>query len=242
MTPRGLPFLIPSGVTLQHARLYHALAECGAHVLLRGHEKTQLLGLGADASLALRSGVAPLLRECEVLHTKPETRVGSLTWPYLFPRQLTDLFRFSWAEQRKMHVSFRGLLTPAREAVLAAWRSKDGVYITGTDRGRRPETKYWDVGYAHELGSSEYVLCPDGDCPFSYRTFEAALAGAVPIVETPSSCYGTLVTLPLKDVTLETLPEWKPELAEHNYQVARSLVTADPEQLLEEVLRLRGPR
>jgi len=242
MSATGLPFLIPAGVTLQHARLYHALWEADANVMLRGHERTQLLGLAADAGIELRSGVAPVLPECEVRHTEPLTRVGKLSWPYLFPQQLAELFWESWAEQRKMRASFRGLLTPTREQALARWRNREGVYITGTDRGRRAETKYWDVGYAHELGSSEYVLCPDGDCPFSYRAFEAALAGAVPVVETPHECYGALVTIPLSEASLDTLPTWSQELADHNYQIARKLVTADLDELLAEVLRLRGPR
>jgi hypothetical protein len=187
--------------------------------------------------------VAPVLPGCVISHGTPVTSVGRHARPYLFPEGLVWQFRESWADERRMKASFRGLLTPARAKALERWQGAEGVYITDTDRGRRAGTKYHDPGYAHELGSSEYVLCPNGDLPFSYRVFEAMLAGAKPLVETPHKCYGTEACLELLGASsLEQLLPWDRELAEHNFEAARKLVTVPAEELLEEVLRLRGPR
>ena len=242
MQPLGLPFLLPAGVTLQHARLYHALYEAACNVILRPEQRTAFLGLGAGWGIDLRAGVAPVLPQCEVEHTTPRVRVGKHDRAYIFPHALVRQLKESWADERRMRVSFRGLLTPQRADLLKNWKGQEGVCITATDRGRRAETKYDDPGYAHELGSSQFVLCPGGDCAWSYRVVESVCAGAVPIVETAHPSYGDLVTLRMDEVTPDTLPDWRADLAEHNFEIARKLVTVPVPELLAEVVRLRGPR
>jgi hypothetical protein len=222
-------------------RLYHALREAGLRPLLRQGEKAQVLGLAASG-VKLEDGVAPELPGLRLPHTELGVQIGNLTRPYVFPHALVDLCRGSWADVRELRASFRGLMTSPRSAVLAGWQGAAGVQITGSRAGRNQATKYWDTGYFQELGNSEHVLCPNGDCPFSYRVFEAALCGGMPIVEEPHPGYKRLDVLVLGETRPESLPAWDPELAHQNFEIARDLVTIPLDELRSEVLRLRGPR
>lgn len=231
-------FLLPPGTNVDKARLYHALREAGLQPLLRANEHGPMLGLGGVTKL--ESGVGPVLQGISVEHSVPRVRVGRIEQPYIFPHALVDLCLSTWALQRDLRVSFRGLMTPRRAQLLYPWRGRPGVSLLGTERGRASGTKYWDTEYFAELGRSEYVLSPDGDFPFAYRTFEAALCGAVPIVETRHPCYGDLHVLALGEVTPETLPEWSAELAAENLARAEALTTVPREALRAEVYRLGG--
>jgi hypothetical protein len=57
---------------------------------------------------------------------------------------------------------------------LTFWSSNYGRLFPG---------KSWDEEYFKLLSQSQFVLCPKGDCLWSYRFFESILCGAIPIVE-----------------------------------------------------------
>lgn len=240
----GHPFMLPPGTTLQHARLYHALREAGLRPFLRPEERAAFAQLGAATGIALESGVAPVLPGLSIDHHAPRTQVGNLKRALIFPHALVQLCRNSWAEQRALKASFRGLFTPERRRVLEPWEyyGIEGIQVADVSRGRDPSVKYWDVSYFEELGNSQFALCPDGDLPYSYRTFEAALCGAIPIVETQQAIYGELHVYTLDGVSPEQLPEWRKETAEINLRLCRRLVTLPTDELTAEVLRLRGAR
>lgn len=231
-------FLLPSGVNLDKVRLYHALREAGLQPLLRGDERSALLRL--SCIVKLEAGVGPLLPGIKIEHGRPRVTVGRIWRPYIFPQALVQLCRNQWAERRDLRASFRGLMTESRERTLAPWQGVDGVRITGTDRGRQESTKYWDVEYFTELGQSQCVLSPDGNFPFAYRTYEAALCGALPIVETKHECYGDLHVVGFDEVSPDALPEWSEELALRNAEIATKLMTVPEDELRAEVFRLGG--
>jgi len=228
---------MPPGANLDVARLYHALREAGLEPVLSGRDRSTLLGLGG--CVHLEAGVARPLPGIRVDHTVPRVQVGDITRAFVFPHALVDAYRSRWGN-RSLQVSFRGLVTREREKMFERWRDASDVRITHTTRGRESGTKYWDRDYMAELGQSAYVLCPDGDCAYSYRTLEAALAGAMPIVQQRSACYGELDVLLLDEASPERLPDWSEERAQTNFEIARDLVTVPASELKGAVYRLGG--
>ncbi len=59
----------------------------------------------------------------------------------------------------------------------------DELLLWSSTRGRVFPGKSWDQEYFEMLGNSQFVLCPRGDCVWSYRFFEAILCGAIPVVQ-----------------------------------------------------------
>lgn len=57
---------------------------------------------------------------------------------------------------------------------LTFWSSNFGRVFPG---------KSWDEDYYNIMTQSQFVLCPPGDCVWSYRFYEAIMCGAIPIVE-----------------------------------------------------------
>lgn len=233
---------MPAGVSQDKARLYWTMREADLPALLRPEDKAKLLGLTA-AGIELQTGVAPPLRDTRVEHTTPLIHVGSIERPYLFPEALVALCRKSWAE-RTIRASFRGLLTPQRRRMLEPWDyvGIEEIRVTATTRGRDYATKYYDKSYFEELGRSQFVLSPDGDCPFAYRTIEAVLCGAQVVCQTKHPSYGDLQLLTFDEVDAQSLPEWSQRTAEINFRICKRMVTVEAEKLVAEVLRLRGAR
>jgi len=64
-----------------------------------------------------------------------------------------------------------------------------GVWLWASARGRRFPVKAWDEAYYRLLARARFVLCPNGDFVWTYRFFEAALCGAIPIVEDDCRVY-----------------------------------------------------
>ena len=88
-----------------------------------------------------------------------------------------------------------GSLGRAPRRLLDRWRRKMVSVDTGevvfwaSRRGRHFPGKSWDEEYFKLLSRSQFVLCPSGDHVWTYRFFEAALCGALPIVEKTCDAY-----------------------------------------------------
>ncbi len=89
--------------------------------------------------------------------------------------------------------------------------------------------KAWDDEYYQLLGKSQFALCPSGDFVWTYRVFEAALCGAIPVVQRTCDAYGELVFYSLDDDASSLV--WDIDVAEHNRVEAMRLVTATAEEL-----------
>lgn len=124
---------------------------------------------------------------------------------------------------------------------LVRWRGHDRVRQIGdvtvwsSERGRRFPTKAWDDEYFDLLARSQCVLCPSGDYLWSYRFFEAALCGALPIVEEPVPLYDGFRYRTMADTGD---PAWSAADAEHNYQLCRERIEVPREALNAELARL----
>ena len=62
--------------------------------------------------------------------------------------------------------------------------------ITDSSYGRNPDTKYnLDIDYYTNMSKSKFTLCPTGDCPWSYRFFEAIMCFSIPILNDKSDIF-----------------------------------------------------
>lgn len=118
---------------------------------------------------------------------------------------------------------------------------KTQVIIRTSDQGRHFPIKSWNTAYYDLMLNSKFVLCPSGDykgqgVAWTYRFFEGALCGTIPIVEDPCPAYEGyryhLMSEPLSAL------EWSQEDAEHNFALAREQMTVEREALRAEVLTL----
>jgi hypothetical protein len=247
---------------LQVLRAAQAIAETGATLCVREEEAPIFSYLSERLPLDWTIGQAPTI-PVVIDHETPRTSVGDVNRPLLFPLAAVDRCRASWTH-RDWRFTFAGLLTPARQSTLSDWSLRSGgkslrkpsvltrrfrpgapmrglprsATVWDSDRGRTYPVKAWDDEYFHVLGRSQFVLCPSGDFTWTYRVFEAALCGGIPVAETSCEVYG--------DIRLRSLDEpasslvWDAELAEHNQQAATRLVTAPREDLRAALVSLLG--
>jgi hypothetical protein len=72
-------------------------------------------------------------------------------------------------------------------SVFTAELCRRGWQFRWTSGGRKISNKIYDVSYWQMLQESKTVYCPAGDFGWTYRFYEAILAGAIPIVDFTSS-------------------------------------------------------
>lgn len=97
----------------------------------------------------------------------------------IFPKSMLDLCISKWTD-RSIEYYFKGTLTPKRN--WCRFYTDLGI-IQDSNRGRDDSVKYtYDTEYYTALGKTKFALCPTGDCPWSYRFFEAIMCGAIPIL------------------------------------------------------------
>jgi hypothetical protein len=110
------------------------------------------------------------------------------------------------------------------------------VVFWSSRRGRHFPGKSWDEEYYELLARSQFVLCPSGDYVWTYRFFEAALCGAIPIVESTCDAYAGFRYQTMRDPAREL--QWRREDAEHNYALCRDLLTVPSDVLSREIAAL----
>jgi hypothetical protein len=121
------------------------------------------------------------------------------------------------------------------------YRYTDGVKFVLSDEGRVFPRKAWNVGYYALLLQSQFVLCPDGDygdrgVAWTYRFFESALCGAIPIVQNACGAYDGFVFHTMAEPLSNMV--WSAGVAEHNFRLAMERLTVPGDVLRQEVVRL----
>lgn len=105
-----------------------------------------------------------------------------------------------------------------------------------SDRGRRFPIKSWDEAYFRILADSQFVLCPSGDCIWSYRFFESILCGAIPIAEKECDAYSGFHYFSFEDRAGSV--QWSPQEAEFNYRTCVERLTVPKAALDAEITRI----
>jgi len=112
------------------------------------------------------------------------------------------------------------------------------IMLGASDKGRVFPGKAWDDDYFRMLARSRFVLCPSGDFVWTYRFFESAMCGAIPIVEATCPSYEGFRYFTMDD-RLEDL-EWSADTAEHNFNACLERLTISREELDTEMSKLLG--
>lgn len=107
------------------------------------------------------------------------------------------------------------------------------VVFWSSTRGRHFPGKSWDDEYFQLLAASRFVLCPNGDFVWSYRFFEAAMCGAIPIVQESCPAYDGF-RFRTMDETAGSM-EWSPEDADHNYHLALERLVVPTQELSDQI-------
>ena len=119
-------------------------------------------------------------------HKEPFVQINGQKKVLIYPKQAFDLSKKFWNPKRTK-VFFRGFVPFFREEALKQWEGL--ATIEKVDTGRKSINRFWDETYLTATGKAEFVLCPDGGWPWSYRFYEAVLCGAIPIVQTECDIY-----------------------------------------------------
>jgi hypothetical protein len=112
----------------------------------------------------------------------------------------------------------------------------DEISFWSSMRGREYPVKAWDEDYYQAMARAQFVLCPSGDFVWTYRFFEAAMCGAIPVVEAACPAYEGFRFFTMQQPIAEL--RWTEETAEHNFRLCCDRLTISRQQLDAEIARL----
>jgi hypothetical protein len=105
--------------------------------------------------------------------------------PLTFPLYILDYIK-KIDKNKEYDYNFLGTITDKRK-----WLNKykiENSIIQNSNYGRNKDTKYnIDENYYNIICKSKFTLTPTGDCPWSYRFFEAIMCLSIPILEDDSN-------------------------------------------------------
>jgi hypothetical protein len=110
--------------------------------------------------------------------------INNIRIPLTFPNYILN-YTNSLIKEKSIDYNFIGTLSNKRNWVKKF--SKNSV-IKQSTYGRDINKKYKiDEDYFDILSKSKFTITPTGDCPWSYRFFEAILCLSIPILENNSN-------------------------------------------------------
>lgn len=141
----------------------------------------------------LRKAIAELLNEKKdskslIQSTKDDhlnghNFINNIKIPLTFPMYLLNYID-NLSKKKEYDYNFIGVITKKRE-----WVEKyNNEYSIIEQSGRGRDKKYTiDKNYYNILSKSKFTITPTGDCPWSYRFFEAIMCLSIPILENNSN-------------------------------------------------------
>ncbi|MEO8692723.1 MAG: hypothetical protein ABI658_04350 [Acidimicrobiales bacterium] len=231
---------------LQTFRAAHAISEAGASLAVSADEAPRYRWLSRyfDCRYEIDADAPDL--EVVIDHSRPQVRIGHMERPLLYAHAVFDAYRAQWSSDRPLRYSFAGFGTPARRLAIKRWAATNGVRMPNALRrgsseldlrysrtGREWPEKAWDPGYVAALGRAQFALCPSGDFVWTYRFFEAAAAGALPIIEHFCDLYDGFVFHTFADPACSF--EWTATAAKHNAALVRDRLTVPTADLAEAI-------
>ena len=105
--------------------------------------------------------------------------------PLIFPKYLINYIN-TLNKEKTIDYNFIGTITAHRNWI-HKYKQPNSI-IENSNYGRDSNKKYTvDKKYYDILCSSKFTLTPTGDCPWSYRFFEAIMCFSIPILENNSN-------------------------------------------------------
>ena len=120
-------------------------------------------------------------------HIQGTCRINGTEHGLLFPWSMLDAaasLRCD-ASRRERSYCYRGNCSGKRKPFLEAFRQRGlNPSAISCSRDGRNNTLKWelDINYLRLLCCSQFALAPTGDCPWSYRFFEAIMCMAIPVL------------------------------------------------------------
>lgn len=137
-------------------------------------------------SLAEQNITMPKNLACN--HQAGTCTLGGRTFPVLFPHYLTETARSLRCQpEKRTGYFFQGVTqqhaSTARKHLLKQFYGRNDTTIIHSTRGRQPRVKYTvDTNYLRGLCCAKFALTPTGECPWSYRFFEAIMCHTIPVI------------------------------------------------------------
>lgn len=166
--------------------------------------------------------------DIELSHQEPYVKIGKHRQPLLFPDVMFKACRAAWPGQRNTDFLFAGLITPERKLLLKDWQKQlkskypsSNIIVIDSRRGRDFPEKSWDQEYYDTLTKAKFSLCPNGDFVWTYRFFESAICGTIPIVQDECPLYDGFRYYKMTSYQQFI---WDKKITEHNFKAARELL------------------
>ncbi|GGE32100.1 hypothetical protein GCM10007276_06650 [Agaricicola taiwanensis] len=114
---------------IQSLRVLHAITEAGFTLQVAPEHEIRIRALKDVFGMKVELGreAVPVLTGIVLNHLGPETRIGEISRPIVFPKAATEYCRSRWSHDRPVHVSFAGLLTDSRRRAIENWLTISGM-------------------------------------------------------------------------------------------------------------------
>lgn len=118
-------------------------------------------------------------------HINGYNYVNNLKIPLTFPLYLLNYIK-TLNKEKKIEYNFLGTITDDRKWI-KKYKTCNSI-IHETNVGRNKNKKYEiDKYYYNVICKSKFTLTPTGDCPWSYRFFEAIMCLSIPVLDRNSN-------------------------------------------------------
>ena len=145
----------------------------------RQHETYQFFFL-KKAILEIRDNIDDL--DIDEIHYEGINKIDNFFIPVTFPKYLRDFIK-SIDKTKSLNYNFIGNILDNRKWV-EKYKNHANSHVKESDTGSDVNRKYCiDENYYSIVSKSKFTLCPIGDCPWSYRLFEAIMCFSIPVVE-----------------------------------------------------------
>lgn len=113
-------------------------------------------------------------------HYNGRNFLNEIEFPLIFPKYLIEKIKAMDKNKNNDYI-FQGLVTEKRSWV---YEYKNSGLILNKNYFFESKNRYdIDIEYYRNMCRSKFALCPTGNCPWSYRLFEAVLCHAIPIID-----------------------------------------------------------
>ena len=124
------------------------------------------------------------IKSIEIDHQNGYNYINNIKIPLIFPMYILN-YTNSLVNEKEINYNFIGTITPMRK-----WIKKysENSVIKQSTYGRDKNKKYEiDEDYYNTICKSKFTFTPTGNCPWSYRFFEAIMCLSIPILENNSN-------------------------------------------------------
>jgi hypothetical protein len=119
-------------------------------------------------------------------HQNGYNYINNIKIPLTFPMYILN-YTNSLTKKKEMNYNFIGTITPMRKWI-EKYSENDNSLIKESTHGRDKNKKYEiDKDYYNTICKSKFTITPTGNCPWSYRFFEAIMCLSIPILENNSN-------------------------------------------------------